>query len=32
MALEEATGYRYRISKEQKGYGHKIHLKKVSKV
>ena len=32
MALEEATGYRYRISKEQKEYGHKIYLKKVSKV
>lgn len=32
MALEESTGYRYRISKEQSEYGHKIHLKKVSKV
>lgn len=31
-ALEEVTGYRHRISKEQKGYGHKIHLKRVSKV
>lgn len=30
--LEEVTGYRYRINKEQKGFGHKIHLKKVSKV
>lgn len=32
MALEESTGYRYRISKEPKGYGHKINLKRVSKV
>jgi len=32
MALEETTGYRYRISKEQKGYGHKIRLNRVSKV
>ena len=32
MALEESTGYRYRISKEPKGYGHKIDLKRVSKV
>lgn len=32
MALEETDGYRYRISKEQKGYGHYINLKKVSKI
>lgn len=32
MALEETTGYRYRINKEQKGYGHKISLNRVSKV
>ncbi|MBI5679342.1 MAG: rubredoxin [Methanobacterium sp.] len=32
MALEETTGYRYRINKEQKGYGHHITLRKVSKV
>jgi rubredoxin len=32
MAFEESTEYRYRISKEQKGYGHKIHLERVSKV
>ncbi len=32
MALEESTGYRYRISNEKRGYGHKINLKKVSKV
>ncbi len=32
MALEESTGYRYRINKEPKGYGHKISLKRVSKV
>lgn len=31
-ALEEVTGYRHRISKEQKGYGHKIHLRRISKV
>jgi hypothetical protein len=31
-ALEETTGYRYRINKEQKGYGHKICLNRVSKV
>jgi len=32
MALEESTGYRYRIKKEQKGYGHHIDLKRVSKI
>ncbi len=32
MALEETTGYRYRITKEQKDYGHKIQLNRVSKV
>lgn len=32
MALEETMGYRYRINKEQKGYGHKIRLNRVSKV
>lgn len=32
MALEKVTGYRYRISKEQKGYGHHITLKKLSQV
>jgi rubredoxin len=31
-AMEEVTGYRHRISKEQKGYGHKIFLKRVSKI
>ncbi|MCK9151073.1 rubredoxin [Methanobacterium alcaliphilum] len=31
-ALEEVTGYRYRIDKEQKDYGHHITLKRVSKV
>jgi rubredoxin len=32
MAMEESTGYRYRINKEQKGYGHRIELKKLSKI
>lgn len=32
MALEESTGYRYRIKKEQKGYGHHIDLERVSKI
>ncbi|MCE7697393.1 MAG: hypothetical protein K8E24_000490 [Methanobacterium paludis] len=32
MALEKVTGYRYRIKKEQKGYGHHITLKKLSQV
>lgn len=32
VALEEVTGYRYRINKEKSGYGHKITLKPVSKV
>ena len=32
MTLEETTGYRYRINKEQKGYGHHIDLKRVSKI
>lgn len=32
QALEEATGYRFRITKEQNGFGHQIRLKKVSKV
>lgn len=32
QALEEANGYRYRISKEQKGFGHHITLRRVSKV
>ncbi|MBI4814511.1 MAG: rubredoxin [Methanobacterium sp.] len=31
-AMEEATGYRFRISKEPNGFGHQIGLKKVSKV
>ncbi|MCC7550556.1 MAG: rubredoxin [Methanobacterium sp.] len=31
-AMEEATGYRFRISKETHGFGHQIRLKKVSKV
>lgn len=31
-AMEEATGYRFRISKETNGFGHQIRLKKVSKV
>ena len=31
-ALEEVTGFRHRISKEPSGYGHKIYLKKVSKI
>ena len=32
MAMEEGTGYRFRISKEPQGFGHQITLKKVSKV
>jgi rubredoxin len=32
QAMEEATGYRFRITKEQNGFGHQIRLKKVSKV
>lgn len=32
IALEDVTGYRYRINKEKTGYGHKITLKPVSKV
>lgn len=32
QALEEANGYRFRISKEQQGFGHQIRLRKVSKV
>ena len=32
VALEEVTGYRYRIKKEDRGYGHRIILKKISKV
>jgi len=31
-AMEEVTGYRHRISKEQKRHGHKILLKRVSKI
>ena len=32
QAIEEATGYRFRINKEPNGFGHQIKLKKVSKV
>jgi len=32
MAMEEATGYRFRITKEQDGFGHQIRLNRVSKV
>jgi len=31
-AMEKVTGYRHRISKEQKEYGHKILLKRVSEI